>query len=51
VDTEIPEPSPASAREASSCWFRGCMVLAIIVPAILVVILFAMTMSRLANQA
>lgn len=38
-------------REPASCWLRGCLFLAMIVPTILVIILVMMTMSRLANQA
>jgi len=51
VSTETPQPSQIETGSASGCWLRGCLVLAMVVPAVLVLILLAMTLSRMANPA
>jgi hypothetical protein len=45
TDPGAPPPDP---REPASCVIRGCFALAIVVPALLVIVLILMTMSRLA---
>jgi cytochrome c oxidase subunit IV len=50
VDGRVNSPPPHPAQ-GSSCWLRGCLLLAMVIPALLLIVLVMMVMSRLASHA